>query len=151
MPHIARQLFGSDLRQSLPASAVLGALLLLVADIAARVVILPQEVPVGVMTALMGAPFFILLAQRGETMPDSQLFRMGPFSRQFSPRLLPVLLACLLITMLVTLVALGIGDVAISLPQTFGSCSSLTPARKVLFCMSYVYHAWRWRYWLAAA
>jgi iron complex transport system permease protein len=64
VPHIARQLFGSDLRQSLPASAVLGALLLLVADIAARVVILPQEVPVGVMTALMGAPFFILLAQR---------------------------------------------------------------------------------------
>jgi iron complex transport system permease protein len=37
VPHIARQLFGSDLRQSLPASAVLGALLLLVADIAARV------------------------------------------------------------------------------------------------------------------
>ncbi|MDU7133295.1 MAG: iron chelate uptake ABC transporter family permease subunit, partial [Enterobacteriaceae bacterium] len=64
VPHIARQLFGSDLRQSLPASAVLGALLLLGADIAARVVILPQEVPVGVMTALMGAPFFILLAQR---------------------------------------------------------------------------------------
>ncbi|RDT52378.1 iron ABC transporter permease [Escherichia coli] len=64
VPHIARQLFGSDLRQSLPASALLGALLLLVADIAARVVILPQEVPVGVMTALMGAPFFILLAQR---------------------------------------------------------------------------------------
>lgn len=52
-------------------------------------------------------------------MPDNQLFRMGPFSRQFSPRLLPVLLACLLITMLVTLVALSIGDVAISLPQTF--------------------------------
>lgn len=64
VPHIARQLFGSDLRQSLPACALLGALLLLVADIAARVVILPQEVPVGVMTALMGAPFFILLAQR---------------------------------------------------------------------------------------
>ncbi len=64
VPHIARQLFGSDLRQSLPASALLGALLLLVADIAARVVILPQEVPVGVMMALMGAPFFILLAQR---------------------------------------------------------------------------------------
>jgi iron complex transport system permease protein len=64
VPHIARQLFGSDLRQSLPACALLGALLLLVADIAARVAILPQELPVGVMTALMGAPFFILLAQR---------------------------------------------------------------------------------------
>ncbi|MEJ8324250.1 iron ABC transporter permease [Kosakonia sacchari] len=64
VPHIARQLFGSDLRQTLPACALLGALLLLAADIAARVVILPQELPVGVMTALMGAPFFILLAQR---------------------------------------------------------------------------------------
>lgn len=64
VPHIARQLFGSDLRQSLPACGLIGALLLLSADVAARVVILPQEVPVGVMTALMGAPFFILLAQR---------------------------------------------------------------------------------------
>jgi len=65
VPHIARQLFGSHLRRSLPACALLGALLLLAADILARIVILPQEVPVGVMTALMGAPFFILLAQRG--------------------------------------------------------------------------------------
>jgi iron complex transport system permease protein len=37
----------------------------LLADMLARVVILPQEVPVGVMTALFGAPFFILLARRG--------------------------------------------------------------------------------------
>ncbi|MEN4559792.1 FecCD family ABC transporter permease [Pantoea agglomerans] len=64
VPHIARQLFGSDLRLMLPACALLGALLLLAADIVARVIILPQEVPVGVMTALMGAPFFIVLAQR---------------------------------------------------------------------------------------
>lgn len=64
VPHIARQLFGRDLRQVLPACALLGALLLLVADMVARVIILPQEVPVGVMTALLGAPFFILLAQR---------------------------------------------------------------------------------------
>lgn len=64
VPHIARQLFNSDLRLMLPACALLGALLLLTADIVARVMILPQEVPVGVMTALMGAPFFIVLAQR---------------------------------------------------------------------------------------
>jgi iron complex transport system permease protein len=64
VPHIARQLFGSDLRLMLPACALLGALLLLTADIVARVIILPQEVPVGVITALMGAPFFIMLAQR---------------------------------------------------------------------------------------
>lgn len=65
VPHIARQLFGSHLNRSLPACALLGAVLLLAADVLARIVILPQEVPVGVMTALMGAPFFILLAQRG--------------------------------------------------------------------------------------
>jgi len=64
VPHIARQLFGSDLRLMLPACALIGALLLLTADIVARVIIVPQEVPVGVMTALMGAPFFVLLAQR---------------------------------------------------------------------------------------
>ncbi len=64
VPHIARLLFGSDLRLMLPGCALLGALLLLTADIVARVIILPQEVPVGVMTALMGAPFFIVLAQR---------------------------------------------------------------------------------------
>lgn len=64
VPHIARSLFGRDLRLMLPACALLGALLLLAADIVARVIILPQEVPVGVMTALMGAPFFIVLAQR---------------------------------------------------------------------------------------
>jgi iron complex transport system permease protein len=39
--------------------------LLLLADIVARVIMLPQELPVGVMTALIGAPFFILLARRG--------------------------------------------------------------------------------------
>jgi len=49
----------------LPGCALLGATLLLVADMLARVLILPQEVPVGVMTALFGAPFFIVLARRG--------------------------------------------------------------------------------------
>lgn len=65
VPHIARRLFGADHRVLLPACALLGAILLLLADIAARVILLPQELPVGVMTALIGAPFFILLARRG--------------------------------------------------------------------------------------
>ncbi|EPM79700.1 ABC transporter permease, partial [Pseudomonas syringae pv. actinidiae ICMP 18886] len=52
-------------RWLLPGCAVLGATLLLLADTLARVVILPQEVPVGVMTALFGAPFFIALVRRG--------------------------------------------------------------------------------------
>lgn len=52
-------------------------------------------------------------------MPDSRLFRCGPFSRLYSRRLQPMLLLCTLITLLVILVALSMGDVAISLQQTF--------------------------------
>jgi iron complex transport system permease protein len=54
---------GFDYRWILPYSAVFGAILLLVADIAARLLIKPQELPVGVMTALFGTPFFIYLAR----------------------------------------------------------------------------------------
>lgn len=62
IPHIARFLVGVDYRWILPYAAVLGGILLLLADIVARLLIQPQELPVGVMTALMGAPFFIYLA-----------------------------------------------------------------------------------------
>jgi iron complex transport system permease protein len=64
VPHIARLLVGTDYRWVLPYAAVLGAILLLLADVSARFVIRPEEVPVGVMTALLGAPFFIYLARR---------------------------------------------------------------------------------------
>jgi iron complex transport system permease protein len=47
-----------------PYSAVLGAILLLNADIAARFLIAPSEVPIGIMTALIGAPFFVYLARK---------------------------------------------------------------------------------------
>ncbi len=63
VPHIVRFFIGVDYRWILPYAAVVGAILLLVADIAARLVIAPQELPVGVMTALVGAPFFIYLAR----------------------------------------------------------------------------------------
>jgi iron complex transport system permease protein len=63
VPHIVRFFIGVDYRWILPYAAVLGAILLLVADIAARLVIAPQELPVGVMTAIVGAPFFIYLAR----------------------------------------------------------------------------------------
>lgn len=46
-------------------AALLGGILLLLADVAARYIIMPQEVPVGVMTAMIGAPFFIYLARKG--------------------------------------------------------------------------------------
>ncbi|GAB4205325.1 MAG: iron ABC transporter permease [Coleofasciculaceae cyanobacterium] len=63
VPHMVRFFVGFDYRWILPYSAVFGAILLLVADIAARLLIKPQELPVGVMTALIGAPFFIYLAR----------------------------------------------------------------------------------------
>ena len=63
VPHIVRFIVGFDYRWILPYSAVFGAILLLVADIGARLLIKPQEVPVGVMTALVGTPFFIYLAR----------------------------------------------------------------------------------------
>ncbi len=65
VPHMVRKSLSVDHRWLLPGCAVLGATLLLLADTLSRVVILPQEVPVGVMTAFFGAPFFIALARRG--------------------------------------------------------------------------------------
>ncbi|WP_337098073.1 FecCD family ABC transporter permease [Paenibacillus sp. YIM B09110] len=64
IPHIARSMIGLDYRWLLPYSAVLGAILLLGADLAARFVIMPEEVPVGIMTAIIGAPFFIYIARK---------------------------------------------------------------------------------------
>lgn len=64
VPHMARGLFGIDHRWLLPACALLGACLLLLADVVSRFLMPPQEVPVGVMTALIGTPFFIYLARR---------------------------------------------------------------------------------------
>ena len=64
VPHMARGLFGIDHRWLLPSCALLGACLLLLADVASRWLIPPQEIPVGVMTALLGTPFFIYLARR---------------------------------------------------------------------------------------
>jgi iron complex transport system permease protein len=54
---------GVDYRWILPYSIIAGGILLSVADTAARLVIRPQELPVGIMTALVGAPFFIYLAR----------------------------------------------------------------------------------------
>lgn len=64
IPHIARGLIGIDYRWLIPYCALLGAMLLLFADISARYIIMPREVPVGVMTALIGVPFFVYIARR---------------------------------------------------------------------------------------
>ena len=63
VPHVARFLVGVDYRWIIPYSAVIGAMLVTVADVAARLILRPQELPVGVMMAIVGAPFFIYLAR----------------------------------------------------------------------------------------
>lgn len=65
VPHIARALVGIDHRWVIPYCAILGGMLLMLADVSARYVIMPQEVPVGVMTAIIGTPFFVYIARRG--------------------------------------------------------------------------------------
>lgn len=64
VPHIVRSVIGPDYRWVLPYSALTGATLLLVADIAGRLVARPSEVQVGIMTAVVGAPFLIYLARQ---------------------------------------------------------------------------------------
>lgn len=63
VPHIVRFAVGVDYRWILPYSMIVGGILLSVADLVARLVIRPQELPVGIMTAIVGAPFFIYLAR----------------------------------------------------------------------------------------
>jgi iron complex transport system permease protein len=64
VPHALRLLAGPDYRRLLPLSALGGAAFLILADLVARTVLSPQELPVGVVTALAGAPFFVFLLRR---------------------------------------------------------------------------------------
>nr|WP_282572044.1 iron ABC transporter permease [Roseomonas acroporae] len=64
VPHLVRLAFGADNRLVLPGSMLLGASLLVLADLAARWLAAPAELPVGVVTALLGAPFFLWLLRR---------------------------------------------------------------------------------------
>ncbi len=64
VPHFIRLLTGPDHRRLLPASAVLGAVLLIVTDTVGRVIIAPRELPVGIITALLGAPLFLYLLKK---------------------------------------------------------------------------------------
>lgn len=65
VPHMVRSLVGIDYRWVIPYCGIFGASLLLLADVAARFVIMPEEMPIGVMTAMIGAPFFIYVARKG--------------------------------------------------------------------------------------
>ncbi|VXB41101.1 Hemin transport system permease protein HmuU [Pseudomonas sp. 8AS] len=67
VPHLMRLLVGPDHRVLLPASLLAGASLLLLADLVARLLLAPAELPIGIVTALLGAPFFLYLLLRGRT------------------------------------------------------------------------------------
>lgn len=65
VPHLLRMVLGNDQRVTLPACALAGGCLLTLADTLARVVIAPEQLPVGVITALLGVPTFLLLLRKG--------------------------------------------------------------------------------------
>ena len=65
IPHAVRLIFGSDYRLLIPASALCGAIAIVLADTLARTIVPPTELPVGAMTAMAGAPVFIYLLRRG--------------------------------------------------------------------------------------
>lgn len=65
VPHLIRLLCGPDHRVLLPAAMLAGATLLLFADLLARLLLVPAELPLGIVTALLGAPFFLYLLRRG--------------------------------------------------------------------------------------
>ncbi len=64
VPHVVRLLWGPDYRRTLPLAILVGGSFLLAADVVARVILAPRELPVGVVTAVVGAPFFLWLLYR---------------------------------------------------------------------------------------
>ena len=66
VPHLIRLWFGPDYRRLLPLSILGGATALLICDVVSRVIIAPQEIPVGIITALVGAPFFLLVLRNAK-------------------------------------------------------------------------------------
>jgi iron complex transport system permease protein len=72
VPHMVRSLVGADHRRLLPVAALAGAIFLIWVDLLARLVVAPQELPIGIITALLGAPFCIWLMRRGSTALGGQ-------------------------------------------------------------------------------
>ena len=64
VPHITRNLVGSGHRKVIPVSAILGAIFIIWSDVLARLVVAPEELPIGIVTSLFGAPFFIYLLRK---------------------------------------------------------------------------------------
>tara|TARA_B100000989_G_scaffold279702_1_gene242545 strand:- start:2480 stop:3586 length:1107 start_codon:yes stop_codon:yes gene_type:complete len=70
VPHLVRLIIGPDLRILIPASIILGATLLLCSDLIARTVVAPTELPIGIVTSLLGAPFFIWLLIKNRSLQN---------------------------------------------------------------------------------
>lgn len=68
VPHLLRLAIGADHRALLPASALLGAILLILADMLARTLVAPAEMPIGIITAAIGAPFFLRMLLRNRSL-----------------------------------------------------------------------------------
>jgi iron complex transport system permease protein len=64
VPHAIRLMFGTSYRVVVPLSIILGAAFMILTDLAARTAAAPAELPIGVITAFLGAPFFLLVMQR---------------------------------------------------------------------------------------
>ena len=64
VPHVLRLLIGSDNKKLLPAAMLAGGILLTLADMCARLLLAPAEVPIGIITSLVGAPVFIVLLKK---------------------------------------------------------------------------------------
>ena len=64
VPHLARRLVGARHSRAIPAAALLGAVFVVLADIVARVLLPPRELPIGILTAMVGAPFLLVLVRR---------------------------------------------------------------------------------------
>ncbi len=68
IPHLARRAVGAQHRYTIPVAALMGAILLLIADIVARLILQPQEIPIGILTALVGTPFLIFLIRNTRSL-----------------------------------------------------------------------------------
>lgn len=71
LPHVVRLLVGSDHRRGLPVAALLGAVFMIGTDLVARTVLSPEELPVGIITALVGGPFFLWLLRRNSKREEA--------------------------------------------------------------------------------
>jgi iron complex transport system permease protein len=70
VPHLLRLFMGPDNRFLIPASILLGALLLLASDLFARLIVVPAELPIGIVTSIIGAPFFLWLLMRNRSLAN---------------------------------------------------------------------------------